>query len=82
MDLGRTARYGTIGAVGVTLGGLGTAWVARMAWADSITPEVGTRSVAIIWVMGTMLTVLFLFLVVGAFVDRELEARGLDDREE
>jgi hypothetical protein len=34
--------------------------------------------VLFVGIAGTATTVLFLFVVIGAFLDRELEARGLD----
>jgi len=36
----------------------------------------------IVGISGTAITILFLFVVIGAFIDRELEVRGLDSPEE
>jgi hypothetical protein len=84
MDLGRATRFGSVGAIGVILISLGTAGVMGMAWADRISSSEGMAlgSMMIIGIAGTAFTIVFLFVVIGAFLDRELEARGLDRPEE
>ncbi|MFB6309333.1 MAG: hypothetical protein ABEH35_08390 [Haloarculaceae archaeon] len=84
MDLDRVAKFGAVGAGGVVLISLGTvgggwvAWTNRTAGAEA--SAVGT--VAIVAIAGTTAAILYLFLVIGAFVDRELAARGLDAPED
>ena len=84
MDLGRAAKYGLIGAVGFVLIWLGTGGLMGLAWADRVSGHEGRAMgvVALVGILGTAVAVLYLFVVVGAFVDRELEARGLVDSEE
>jgi hypothetical protein len=84
MNLGRTAKFGTVGAVGVILISLVTYGLMWIAWNDRISGAEGMAIGTMILVAlgGLAITVLFLFFVVGAFVDRELEARGLDSGEE
>ena len=84
MDLGRAARYGLIGAVGFVLISLGTGGLMGLAWADRVSGHEGRAMgvVAMVGIAGTALAVLYLFVVVGAFVDRELEARGLGGPDE
>lgn len=84
MDLGRAARYGVIGAVGFVIISLGTGGLMQLAWADRVAGYEGKAmgTVALVGILGTAVAVLFLFVVIGAFLDRELEARGLVDAEE
>lgn len=84
MDLGRAAKYGTIGAVGFVIITLGTGGLMQLAWADRVAGHEGRAmgTVAIVGIVGTAIAVLFLFVVIGAFIDRELDARGLVDVEE
>jgi hypothetical protein len=84
MQLDRAAKFGSIGAAGVVLISLGTVGLARLAWADRLAGAEGRAAgtVGLVAVLGMAVTVLFLFVVIGAFVDRELEARGLDDSSE
>jgi hypothetical protein len=80
MDLGRATKFGSVGAIGVVLISLGTAGLMWMAWADRISGSEGTAvgTVLFVGIAGTATTILFLFVVIAAFLDRELEARGLD----
>jgi hypothetical protein len=84
MDLGRATKFGSVGAVGVVLIALGTAGLMGMAWADRISGSEGMAigTVILVGIGGTVTAVLFLFVVIGAFLDRELEARGLEGSEE
>jgi hypothetical protein len=79
MELGRAARYGTLGALGVVVALLGTLGLSWIVWSDRISGHEGQAmgSVLIVVVGGVAATVVFLFVVIGAFIDRELEARGL-----
>lgn len=84
MELDRAAKFGTIGAIGVILISLATLGLSWAAWADRIAgaeaQAMGT--VVVVTLAGTTVTIVFLFVVIGGFIDRELEARGLDDFEE
>jgi hypothetical protein len=84
MELGRAGKFGTIGAIGVILISLGTLGVAWLAWADRVAGAEGDAigTMVIVGIAGTGIAVLFLFVVIGAFLDRELEARGLASSEE
>ena len=84
MDLGRAAKFGSVGAIGVVLIALGTAGLMGLAWADRVSGSEGMAigTVILVGVGGTATAVLFLFVVMGAFLDRELEARGLEGPEE
>lgn len=84
MDLGRAAKFGSVGAIGVILISLGTAGLMGMAWADRISGSEGMAigTVTIVGIAGAAITIVFLFVVIGAFLDRELEARGIGNSEE
>jgi len=84
MDIDRAAKYGTIGAIGVILISLSTYGLMGMAWANRLAGAEGDArgTMMIVGVAGTGTAVLFLFVVIGAFLDRELEARGIDTPEE
>lgn len=83
MDLGRVAKFGSVGAIGVVLISLGTAGLMGMAWADRISGSEGMAvgTMIIIGIAGTAITILFLFVVIGAFLDRELDERELGNPE-
>lgn len=80
MGLDRAAKFGTIGAAGTVLIALGTVGLGWVAWADRVAGADGMAlgTVVLVGIAGMAATVLFLFVVVGAFVDRELADRGLD----
>lgn len=84
MGLGRAAKFGSVGAIGVILIALGTTGLMGMAWADRISGSEGMAigTMMIVGIAGTAIAILFLFVVIGAFLDRELEARGLGNPEE
>jgi hypothetical protein len=84
MDLDRAAKFGSVGAVGVVFLSLSSSVLMAMAWNDRISGSEGTAigTVMLVGIAGTAVTVLFLFVVIGAFLDRELEARGLDEPDE
>lgn len=84
MDLGRTAKFGSVGATGVILISLVTSGLIRMAWTDRITGSEGMAigTMIIVGIAGIAITIMFLFLIIGAFLDRELEVRGLNNPNE
>jgi hypothetical protein len=84
MDPGRAARFGAVGAVGVVLVALSTYGLVGMVWSERISGSGGMviGTVLLVAIAGTATAVVFLFVVIGAFLDRELEARGLDTPEE
>lgn len=74
MQIDRAATYGLIATVGVTAISLVTAWLLRSVIADSIgRPD--PVLLLIVAIAGTAVTMIFLFAVIGVFVDRKLEAR-------
>lgn len=84
MEIDRAAKFGAIGSIGVILVMLGTFWLGWEVWADRISGQEGKAmgNIMIIGVSGTAVTIMFLFVVIGEYVDRELQARGLDNVEE
>lgn len=84
MDLGRAAKFGFVGALGVILLSLGTYGLMGLVWANRISGVEGraTDTMMIIGIAGTAVAILFLFVVIGGYLDRELEARGLGTPEE
>lgn len=84
MDLGRAARFGFVGAIGVILITLGTYGLMGLAWADRVAGSEGNAiaTMTIVGIAGMAVGILFLFVVIGAYLDRELEARGLGSPEE
>lgn len=84
MLLDRIAKFGFVGAIGVTAISLGTLWLTGIVWANRIAGYEGRAKSTILIVVaaGVAVNVLFLFVVIGAYVDRELEARGLSVPEE
>jgi hypothetical protein len=81
MDLGRSLKFGAIGAVGVVLALLATVGLSWIVWADRITGAEGdaTSTIGLVVIAGVAVAVVFLFVVIGGFVDRELAARERDD---
>lgn len=84
MQLDRAAKYGVIGAIGVILISLVTFGLSRVVWATRISGFEGKAidTIMIVGVGGTALTILFLFVVIGAFINAELTARGLGNPED
>jgi len=84
MDLDRVAKFGSVGAIGVVLVSLGTCGLIWLAWNDRVSGAEGMAigTMILVGIAGTAIAILFLFVVVGAFLDRELEARGLGNSEE
>lgn len=83
MDLGLAFKYGTIGAFGVILSLLGTLGLSWIVWSDRISGQEGKAVVTIILIVVTAMAVsiVFIFVIIGEFIDRELEAHGLDSVE-
>lgn len=79
MDSGRAAKFGFLGAIGVILISLGTSGLMVKAWVDRTAGSEGDAIglMMIVGIAGTAIAILFLFVVIGAYLDRELEARGL-----
>lgn len=79
MDLGRAPKFGSVGSIGVILIALGSFGLMGMAWNSRISGAEGMTigTMILVGIAGTALIILFLFVVFGAFLDRELEARGL-----
>lgn len=84
MLLDRVAKFGVIGAIGISLISLGAFWLMEITWANRVAGVEGKArgTVLIIAVAGTALAIFFLFIVIGGFIDRELEARGIDKPDE
>lgn len=83
MRIDRAAKFGLVGTIGVTAISLLVIWLFVTVQADVVAgnpPPLG--SYLIIWIVGTALTLTFLFAVAGVFVDRKLEARGIASTEE
>ena len=78
MDLGRAAKFGSLGSIGVILISLATGGLMGMAWANRLSGAEGMAigTVLIVGIVGMAFATLFLFVVIGAFLDRELEVRG------
>lgn len=81
MNLGRASKFGLVGAIGVIIISIGAYGLMAMAWSDRIRGSEGMviASIVIIGIAGMGIGVVFLFLVIGAFLDRELEARGITE---
>lgn len=78
MRIERATKYGLVAAAGVLPLTGGTRWLIRQVRAGAGDAQ-GT--VIFVGVAGTVVTLIFLFAVVGAYVDRELEARGIEPEE-
>jgi hypothetical protein len=84
MDLGRAAKFGAIGGLATILVLLGTAGLSSLVWSNRLSGAEGKAmaTILIIWLAATAVTIIFLFVLLGAFIDREFESRGLDEVEE
>lgn len=82
MRIDRAAKFGIAGAIGVTAISLATVGLMLKVQADAIRAEDAVIRMAMVGVAGTWANLLFLFGVIGVFVDRKLAAHGLDSREE
>lgn len=83
-SLDRAAKFGAIGASGVLLYSLGMAWVTWSFWISELSDsEMNALGIIVIFgIIGAVITVVFLFVIVGQFIHRELEARGLSDSDQ
>ena len=79
----RVWKFGLITATGVTFVSVMTGWI---IWREYTTTIAGSEPawflMLIIGVAGLTVNMLFLFLVIGEYVNRELEARGVASTEE
>lgn len=78
----RPWKFGFIAAAGVTFVSLMTGWT---IWREYTTTIAGREPawflMLMIGVVGLTVNMLFLFLVIGEYLDRELDARGLSSTE-
>lgn len=84
MRLDRAAKFGFVATIGVTAISLATFLMIRMVWANRISGFEG-KSIATIVLVGaggTTVILMFLFAVIGVFVDRKLEASEIASRDE
>lgn len=83
MLLARAVKFGFIATIGVAFFSLATGW---LIWTEYTTTISGIEPawflMLMIGVAGLTLNMLVLFTVIGEYVDRELEARGLASPEE
>ena len=84
MRIDRAAKFGIVGTIGVTTVSLATFGLVRIVWSNRISgfEERAIATILLIVVAGLAVNLMFLFAVVGVFVDRKLEARGLASPEE
>lgn len=83
MRIDRAAKFGFVASIGVTAISWATFLMIRMVWANRISGFEGKAIATILVVVaGTAVILMFLFAVIGVFVDRKLEARGLASLEE
>lgn len=83
MDLGRAAKFGLLGSIGIIL-----IWSLLITMIREVQTGVeggtpaGNITVLIIVLGGTLVSLIFLFTLIGEYVDRELAARRLADTDE
>lgn len=84
MRIDRAAKFGFVATIGVTAISLATFLMMRMVWANRISGFEGKAmaTIALIGAGGTAVILMFLFAVIGVFVDRKLEASGIASPEE
>jgi len=84
MRIDRAAKFGLVGAVGAIAISLATFGLARIAWMNRTAGFEGRAmgTVAIVLIAGVAVTLMFLFGVIGVFVDRKLAARGIGPEDE
>lgn len=76
-------KFGLIAATGVTVVSLMTGLVIWREYTSTIAGrEPAWFLMLLIGIFGLIVNMLFLFLVIGIYIDRELEARGLASPEE
>lgn len=83
MLLERAARFGLVATVGVAFVSVATGY---LIWTEYTTTISGSEPAWLLMltmgVSGLAVNLLFLFVVIGEYFDRELEARGLTGPEE
>lgn len=77
MRIERAATFGIVGTIGIIAISLAT-----FGLAQKVSPLAGDAPILMIGVAGTAVNLMFLFAVIGVFVDRKLEARGIASPEE
>lgn len=84
MRIDRAAKFGFVATIGVTAISLATLLMTRMVWANRISGFEGKAigTILVVVVAGTAVILMFLFAVIGVFVDRKLEASGIASPEE
>lgn len=83
MLLARTAKFGRIATLGVAFVSVATGWVIWREYTTTVSGQDPALSlILVIGVTGLTVSMIFLFIVIGEYVDRELEAKGLARLEE
>lgn len=77
MLLARAAKFGFVATLGVAFVSLATGWV---IWREYTTTISGTDPawslILVIGIAGLAVNMIFLFMVIGEYIDRELDAKG------
>lgn len=81
MKLDRAFKFGLIAAIGIILISLGSFWLIQEAQSDAIRQGDATATVLIIWASGIAINLMYLFTIIGEYLDRELEDRGVTSPE-
>lgn len=74
----RATKFGLVAATGIVLISLATYGLIQQARS----PLRGDTVVLLVLIGGTVTNLIFLFMVIGVYVERKLEARGLITRNE
>lgn len=82
MQLDRAAKFGAIAAAGIIFISLTSFWLTQSIQADAIREGDAVPSILLLWVGAIAVSLLFLFVVIGEYVDRILEAKGLHTADE
>ena len=82
MRLDRAAKFGVIAAIGIVFVSLTAFWLMQLIQANAIREGDAFGSILIVWIGSIAVSLMFLFVVIGEYVDRTLEGRGLPDPEE
>lgn len=83
MRLERAVRFGFTGMIGLAVIGVVTVWVATLADATVSVNLRGTDiRIVIMGLMGAAVALMFLFWLIGLFVDEKLEDNEIDRPDE
>lgn len=84
MRMDRAAKFGGIASLGVVVLSVATLGLIRIVWANRISgvEEKAMATIVLVLVAGLAVTLMFLFAVIGVYVDRKLEAQGVARPEE